>query len=197
MKEDLYLLITFLVSLIVCVILLIFNITTENYIMALCVTIVSVIIILYYAKDYFKVKIQIVEDLDDIKEEQIRQFVTKALQAELNLILAKIVDMIVQLKETEETKIICQVNEKYLFYITGIKENKQMNEVEYFIKKINSSEDMDIMDSEGNVKLEEMMTVQDFVELIMVSTNSSEYVDDLVKIYDELAEEVNGLEDND
>lgn len=200
--------IKFIISLMLCIGLLIFNIIVKNWLMVVCITIITICVLYLYLKELFKIDIMILNknELNEIESEpeDIKQLIKDTIRNELiNIILdiSKFIlyDMFVnQGKKADDAgmiafeddpdngQVVLYLCKHYIFLISGdrdVKTTEPLKEGDMSICVIKSDEVLDLANV-TNFELNSIYYLEDFVDMIVADAKGlSDYVDELTEIY--------------
>lgn len=218
--EDKNLMIKFIISLMLCIGLLIFNLWTGNMLMAIVVIFITIIITLYYLYDLFKVKIMIVEDIDDLdedfKDEDLKDLVKGTIKQELINIIMDITEFIcydmikndgskaddccfVKSEDSEEDcQIFLYLCKQYIFAISSdveIKTGEPLKDNGLSICLIKTDEVLKLSKI-NKFAIDEVYDIEEFVDMALEDAHKlSDYIDELTAIYKHLEVSEKELED--
>lgn len=215
--EDKNLMIKFIISLILCIGLLIFNLWTGNLLMAIVVVFITIIITLYYLYDLFKVKIMIVEDMDeDFEEKDLKDLIKGTIRQELINMIMDITEFIcydmikndgkksddcgfIKSKDSEEDcEIFLYLCKQYIFITSTdveIKTGKPLKDEGLSICLIRTDEVLKLSKI-NKFAIDEIYDIEEFVDMAIEDVHKlSDYIDELTVIYKHLEVSEKELED--
>lgn len=199
--EEKKLIIKFAISLILCALLIVFNVIVGNWLLVILVLFVTIIITLYYLYDFFKVKIMIVEDTESTDLKETVKDIIKHELIEIILDISKFIlyDMFVnQGKKADDAgmiafeddpdngQVVLYLCKHYIFLISGdrdVKTAEPLKDGDISICIIETDEVIDL-NNVAKFEIDSVYYFEDFIDMIVADTKGlSDYVDELTEIY--------------
>lgn len=199
--EEKKLMIKFAISLILCALLIVFNVAVGNWLLVILVLFVTIIITLYYLYDFFKVKIMIVEDTESTDLKETVKDIIKHELVEIILDISKFIlyDMFVnQGKKADDAgmiafeddpdngQVVLYLCKHYIFLISGdrdVKTTEPLKDGDISICIIKTDEVIDL-NNVAKFEIDSVYYFEDFIDMIVADTKGlSDYVDELTEIY--------------